>query len=90
MHQPRIGVAVWIKSVKQARQLRKYGLVHYVSKQMKYAVIYVDQENVDTAMSQIGNLGFVERVERSEKPFNPLEYHKVENESQPQDDSIGI
>ncbi len=34
----RQGVSVWLTSLKFARQLRRFGHVHYVSKKMKYVI----------------------------------------------------
>ena len=35
---------VWLNSIKQAKMLRKFGNVHYVSKRLKYVVLYCNQK----------------------------------------------
>ncbi|MGO4887899.1 YlbG family protein [Anaerobacillus sp. MEB173] len=70
----RQGLAVWLHSLKYARQLRKYGNVHYVSKKMKYAIIYCEKEEVDTVMERLQSLHFIKEVKPSMRPFIKTEY----------------
>ena len=42
METKRQGMVVWLHSLKQSKALRKFGNVHYISRKMKYAVIYCD------------------------------------------------
>lgn len=65
----RQGLIVWLYSLKQAKLLRKYGNVHYVSKRLKYVVIYCDQENIEEIQKKIASNNFVKKVEPSYKPF---------------------
>ncbi|PSL50793.1 uncharacterized protein YlbG (UPF0298 family) [Salsuginibacillus halophilus] len=65
MYQKRQGLAVWLKSTKKVRQLRKYGLVHYVSKRMKYAVLYCDLGEEEDVVQALASLSFVTDVQRS-------------------------
>ncbi|SDH90427.1 YlbG family protein [Alteribacillus bidgolensis] len=64
----RAGIAVWLHSMKQVRQLRKYGVVHYVSKSMKYAILYCDLKDTDDTVQTLNSLSFVNKAERSMKP----------------------
>ena len=43
--QERRCLIVWVYTLKPLKQLRRYGLIHYVSRKMKYVVIYMN-ENV--------------------------------------------
>lgn len=61
----RAGLIVWLHQLKQARLLRKYGHVHYVSKRMKYAVLYCDAEKIEPIMTELVNLRAVKRVDKS-------------------------
>lgn len=74
MRQRRLGLAVWIKNVKAARQLRRYGNVHYVSRRMQYASMYVNAEKIDEIIEKLRQLDFVTRVERSYRHEIPVEY----------------
>ncbi|SFP03921.1 YlbG family protein [Salibacterium halotolerans] len=68
MHTPRTGIAVWLRSTKNVRHLRRYGVVYYVSKRFKYAVLYCNQADVDEVIQKIEALSFVEKTEKSRKP----------------------
>ena len=70
----RQGIIVWMHSLKQVKMMRKFGNIHYVSKRLKYVVIYNDMENVDTIISRLKSLPYVKRVEPSYKPYLKLEY----------------
>jgi uncharacterized protein YlbG (UPF0298 family) len=70
----RQGIIVWLYSLKQAKMLRKFGNVHFVSKRLKYVVLYCDLEDVESIMSKIENYSFVKKVEPSFKPFLKTEY----------------
>lgn len=75
MHFPkRQGVAIWLHSLKNVRQLRKYGNIHYVSKKMKYVILYCDQNEVEALVSRLKSFPFVKKVEVSKLPFVSTEY----------------
>ncbi|WP_370398731.1 YlbG family protein [Weissella sagaensis] len=68
MIQARRSVIVYLKNVRQARQLRRFGVVNYISEKMKYAVIYMDEEDIETKTKLIERLGFVDSVSISHWP----------------------
>lgn len=70
----RQGIIVWLYSLKQAKMLRKFGNVHFVSKRLKYVVLYCDLEETEIMMEKIQNYSFVKKVEPSFKPFLKTEY----------------
>jgi uncharacterized protein YlbG (UPF0298 family) len=70
----RQGIIVWLHSIKQAKMLRRFGNVHYVSKRLKYVVLYCNQEEVEDIMGKINSFSFVKKVEPSFKPFIRIEY----------------
>lgn len=62
----RSGIVVWISDVKAAaKQLDKYGSVHFISKRMHYAAMYVNTNRLEETMKQLQKLPFVKKVERS-------------------------
>lgn len=83
MYPKRTGIAIWLKSTKHARQLRRYGVVHYVSKSMNYAIVYCDETSVESVIEDIKNLHFVEKAERSMKPSVATEYKEKTIEKEP-------
>ena len=76
----RQGVVVYLYSLKHVRQLKKFGNIHYISKRMKYVLLYVAQENVEALLVQINRLNFVKHVEPSYKPFLSIDYEKGKSE----------
>ncbi|MBB5172198.1 YlbG family protein [Texcoconibacillus texcoconensis] len=70
----RVGIAVWIKSLKQVKQLRRFGNIHYVSRRMKYVILYCEQDEVETTMEKISSLHFVKEVQMSMRPWVNTEY----------------
>lgn len=43
----RQGIVVWFQHMKNVRQLKKHGHLIHVSKKHRYAVIYVNREDID-------------------------------------------
>ncbi|MGG3790802.1 YlbG family protein [Geobacillus thermodenitrificans] len=88
MFPKRQGIIVWLHSLKYGKQLRKFGNIHYISKRLKYAVLYCDMEQVDHVMKKLAALPFVKRVEPSYRPFLRLEFEsKGEKEKEKEKDS---
>lgn len=61
----RQGVIVYLKYLKQSKQLRKFGTIHYVSRKMKYVLIYMNAEDVNEALHKLKSMKFVSKVEIS-------------------------
>jgi uncharacterized protein YlbG (UPF0298 family) len=66
--QKRRCLVVWVYSLKQLKTLKRYGFVQYVSRRMKYVVLYMNEEAIEQAEEKINSLHFVRRVERSYRP----------------------
>ncbi|WP_083910668.1 YlbG family protein [Salsuginibacillus kocurii] len=73
MYKSRQGLSVWLRSTKKARQLRKYGNVHYVSKRMKYAILYCDAEEAEHVAADLESLPFVTQIDWSYRPQVQIE-----------------
>ncbi|RBP95117.1 uncharacterized protein YlbG (UPF0298 family) [Cytobacillus firmus] len=54
--------------------LRRFGNVHFVSKRLKYVVLYSDLADAETIMEKINSYSFVKKVEPSYKPFLKTEF----------------
>jgi uncharacterized protein YlbG (UPF0298 family) len=65
MFAERIGYIVWFNDWKAARGLDKYGTLHYLSRKMHYAVLYVNAENAEEAVVNLERLSYVRKIERS-------------------------
>lgn len=64
----RQGIVVWLYSLRQVKQLRRYGLVYYTSKRMKYVYLYVNADQAETAVERLKKLHYVKRVSLSQRP----------------------
>ncbi len=64
----RRGLVVWVYSLKQLKNLKRYGLVHYVSRKMKYVYLYLDEDHFAENLEKIERLHFVRSVEPSYRP----------------------
>lgn len=58
----RQGVVVYLFHLKNSRQLKRFGTIHYVSRRMKYVVLYMDQEAVSESLVKLKEMRFVKKV----------------------------
>jgi len=72
----RQGIIVWLRHNKYGKRLRKYGHLIYTSKNQKYSLLYVDQDEVDDAVNQLRRLNFVKKVDVSYKPHIDMVFQK--------------
>lgn len=70
----RTGYIIWVSDVKAARNLEKYGSVHYISRRMQYVVMYVNAERADETVKNIRRLSYVRKIERSYRNEIKTEY----------------
>ncbi|HIY57875.1 MAG TPA: YlbG family protein [Candidatus Tetragenococcus pullicola] len=64
----RRGLVVWVYSLRQLKNLRRFGLIHYVSRKMKYVFLYVNEDEVEQTIKKLEHLHFVRQVEVSYRP----------------------
>lgn len=63
----RQGLIVWLYTLKHLKSIRKYGHVHYISKKLKYVVLYVDADQAIQTAEQLERYHFVRQVEQSHR-----------------------
>jgi uncharacterized protein YlbG (UPF0298 family) len=73
----RQGIIVWLYNIKMAKNLRKYGNIHYISKRLKYVVLYCNQEEIEIIMDKLKNFPFVKKVEPSYRPFLKTDFENT-------------
>jgi len=73
----RQGLIVWLFSLKNAKALRRFGNVHFISKRMKYVVLYCAQDEADSLAEKLSSMPFVKKVELSYKPFLKTEFENA-------------
>jgi len=77
--------------MKNLKQIKSYGNLIYVSKKWRYAVIYVNQDEVEASEDKLKKLSFVSRVERSYKPFLRTNYDNAKiDKAKEYDYKLGI
>lgn len=74
MFSERQGIIVWLYNLKNAKALRRFGNIHYVSRRLKYVVLYCAQEEAEELADKLANMPFVKKVELSYKPFLKTEF----------------
>lgn len=75
MRDKRLGLAVWIKNPRVAKNLRRFGSIHFVSKRLNYVAMYVEADEIDDTIKTLEKLHFVTKVERSHRHEIPTEYN---------------
>ncbi|MCD7033918.1 YlbG family protein [Metabacillus sp. GX 13764] len=86
----RQGLIIWMHSLKHVKMLRKFGNVHYVSKKLKYVVLYCDLEASEQLAGKIASYSFVKHVEQSYKPYLKLEFESKIDKAKEYDYKMGL
>lgn len=76
----RTGLVVWVYTTKYINKLKRYGLVHYISKKMNYAIVYVDKKDKDSVQASLAKQHFVRKVEECFQCEMPKTYDGVLDE----------
>ncbi len=91
MIKERQGLIVWFQHMKNLKHIKRYGNLIYASKKHKYAVVYVNQDEIDTIELKLLRHSFVSKVERSYKPFVRTDYENAKpDEAKDYDYKMGI
>lgn len=75
----RIGLSVWLQSLKHIRHIRRFGHIIYVSKKMKYVILYCSKAELDKTIEKLNSFPFVKLVQPSYRPYLKTDYEKVYN-----------
>ncbi len=87
----RQGIIVWFQHMKNVRNLKRYGHIIYVSKKLRYAVIYVNEIDIHSIETKLLRLPFVSKVEQSYKPFIQTNFENAKpDEAKQYDYKMGI
>lgn len=87
----RQGIIVYVHQLKHAKSLRKYGHVHFISRKLKYVIMYCNQADVDALMQKLQRLPFVKSVEPSYRPFLKTEFENAKpDKAKEYDYKIGL
>lgn len=61
----RQALVVWLYTLKQVKNIRKYGHVHFISNRLRYVILYVNRDEQDEIIEKLNKLHFVQKVEIS-------------------------
>lgn len=70
----RQGLIVYVHQLKHAKSLRKYGHIQFISRRLKYVVMYCDVEEIEAMKIKLQRLPFVKDVVESYRPFLKTEF----------------
>lgn len=73
----RQGLIVYVHHLKQAKSMRRYGHVLYISRKLKYVVIYCNQEDIENTIAKLNRLPYVREVLPSYRPFVSTEFENA-------------
>lgn len=74
MFPERTGLIVWVNDLKSARNLDRYGTIHYMSKKMQYVAMYVNADRVEETIKNLQKYPFIKKIERSYRNEIKTEY----------------
>lgn len=77
MQKKRQSIIVWFQHRKNIKHIKKHGNLIYVSSKLRYAVLYVDQEDIDSISEKVDKLPFVKKVDVSQRPFLNTDYENA-------------
>lgn len=86
----RQGIVVWVYSLRHMKTLKRFGLIHYVSKRMKYVVLYVNRKEVETTIGKLKELHFVRQVEQSYRPLINMDFKEVLKKAAPRKEVVEV
>ena len=78
----RTGVVVWLNSKRHVKRLMNFGVLHYVSSKMDYALLYVDTKDIGRTIDRLNKENYVKKVEVSLLRDLPITYDDVITEMQ--------
>lgn len=91
MRDQRQGLVIWFQHMKNLRQIKRFGHLIYVSKKMRYAVLYVNKAEIETIEERLHKYSFVHKIDRSQKPFIATTFENSEpDEAKQYDYKMGI
>lgn len=73
----RQGLIVWFQHMKNIKQIKRHGHLIYVSKEKKYAVLYVNKEELEEKERKLNSMPFISRVDLSHKPEIRTEFENA-------------
>lgn len=73
----RQGIIVWFQHRKNIRHIKRYGNLLYVSKKLRYAVLYVNQDELKEIVNTMLKLPFISKIDESQRPFLKTDFENA-------------
>lgn len=87
----RQGIIVWFQNRRNIKQIKRFGHLIYTSKKLKYAVLYVNQEETEAIVERLKNFSFITKISKSQKPFIRTNFETVKKDwEKEQDYQMGV
>lgn len=77
MRTKRQGIIVWFQHRKNLKHIKKYGNLLYVSRKLRYAVLYINQDELEETMEKMLKLPFISKIDPSYRPFIKTDYENA-------------
>ncbi len=84
----RIGLIVWLNSKRNVKRLMNFGILHYISSKMDYALLYVDEKDFERTVERLNKENYVVKVEKSLLRDLPTTYDDVLTDMQKEIDDM--
>lgn len=63
----RQSLVVWLYTLKQLKNIRKFGHVQFISKRLRYVILYINRDEEKETIEKLTRLHFVKKVEISHR-----------------------
>ena len=70
-------LVVWLHHTKGINQLKKYSYIYYVSKRMKYAIVYIDADQQEELTKKLQKIKCVRQVAPSPRQDLSMNFDDV-------------
>lgn len=77
MQTKRQSIIVWFQHRKNIKHIKKHGNIIYVSTKLRYAILYVDQAEIDVIAERLLKLPFISKTDKSQRPFISTDYENA-------------
>jgi len=87
----RESLIVWYRHRRNISQIRRHGHLVYTSRRMRYAVLYVNKEEIDKVEKKLNKFSFINKIDRSMKKLIRTNYEKKDSKKNKEYDfHVGI
>lgn len=87
----RQGIIIWFQHKKNLKHIKRYGHLIYVSKKLRYAVLYINQDELDETMEELLRFPFISKVIPSYRPFLKTDFENaLPDKAKQYDYKVGI